>query len=122
METVKSSGGESDFFSRWAGYQARYVVSEQEVSRIAITLGTLPTLLTAINTALVLGLGGLRVIEGHLTLGQLVAFQSLVMSFVAPVTTLVALGGKLQEARGDMSRLDDVMEYPTDPWLSKARL
>jgi NHLM bacteriocin system ABC transporter peptidase/ATP-binding protein len=122
IETVKSSGGESDFFSRWAGYQAKYVVSEQDVSRIGISLGTLPTLLTAINTALVLGIGGLRVIEGHLTLGQLVAFQSLVASFVVPITTLVGLGGKLQEARGDMNRLDDVMEYPTDPWLARARL
>jgi NHLM bacteriocin system ABC transporter peptidase/ATP-binding protein len=122
METVKSSGSESDFFARWAGYQAKYVVSEQEVARVGMLLGSLPGLLTAINAALVLGLGGLRVIDGHLSLGQLVAFQSLVASFVGPITTLVGLGTKLQEAKGDMRRLDDVMQYPQDPWISKARL
>ncbi len=122
METVKSSGGEGDFFSRWAGFQAKYTVSEQEVARIGLVLGSLPGLLTALNGLLVLGLGGLRVVEGHLSLGQLVAFQSLVASFVAPATVLVGLGAKLQEAKGDMSRLDDVMEYQTDPWLSQARL
>ena len=111
-----------DFFSRWAGFQAKYTVSEQEVARIGLVLGSLPGLLTALNGLLVLGLGGLRVVEGHLSLGQLVAFQSLVASFVAPATVLVGLGAKLQEAKGDMSRLDDVMEYQTDPWLSQARL
>lgn len=118
METVKSSGSESDFFARWAGYQAKYVVSEQEVARVGLLLGSLPALLTAINAALVLGLGGLRVIEGQLSLGQLVAFQSLVASFVGPVSVLVGLGGKLQEVKGDMRRLDDVMQYPSDPALA----
>ncbi len=97
-------------------------MSEQEVARIGLVLGSLPGLLTALNGLLVLGVGGLRVVDGHLSLGQLVAFQSLVASFVAPATALVGLGAKLQEAKGDMSRLDDVMEYQPDPWLSQARL
>lgn len=121
METVKSSGSESDFFSRWAGYQAKYVVAEQEVASVGMLLGSLPGLLSAINVVLVLGLGGLRVIDGYLSLGQLVAFQSLVASFIGPVTVLVGLGSKLQEAKGDMRRLDDVMQYPQDPWTSQSR-
>src|SRR5207344_2348922 len=52
----------------------------------------------------------------------LVAYQSLVMSFTGPVQSLVGLGKKMLEAQGDMSRLDDVMQYPEDPWLAQARL
>jgi NHLM bacteriocin system ABC transporter peptidase/ATP-binding protein len=122
METVKASGSESDFFAKWAGFQAKYVNSEQAVTRIGLVLGSLPGLLSAANNVLVLGIGGLHVINGQLSIGQLVAFQALVGSFIGPVTALVGLGNKLQEVQGDMNRLDDVMQYPTDPWLSQARL
>ena len=53
-------------------------------------LGALPTCVNALATMLVLVLGGLRVIEGHLSLGMLVAFQSLMQSFLA-ITTWLAL-------------------------------
>jgi ATP-binding cassette subfamily C protein len=53
--------------------------------------------------------------QGHLSIGMLVAFQSLMQSFLAPVTTLVNLGSTLQELQGDVLRLDDVLQNPTDP-------
>ena len=114
IETLKASGAESDFFSRWAGYQARLTNSSQEMSRTSIALDLLPRFLTAANAALVLGIGGARVMAGDMTIGMLVAFQALVASFVTPVNALVALGGKIQGFQGDMDRLDDVMSQPSE--------
>jgi NHLM bacteriocin system ABC transporter peptidase/ATP-binding protein len=114
IETLKASGVESDFFSRWAGYQSRLMNSMQEMSRTSIALDLLPRFLTAANAALVLGIGGARVMHGELTIGMLVAYQALVDSFVSPVNALVALGGKIQGFQGDMDRLDDVMDHPSE--------
>jgi ABC-type bacteriocin/lantibiotic exporter with double-glycine peptidase domain len=114
IETLKASGAESDFFSRWAGYQARLTNSTQEMSRTSIALDLLPRFLTAANAALLLGIGGARVMAGDMTIGMLVAYQALVASFVAPVNALVALGGKIQGFQGDMDRLDDVMAQPSE--------
>ncbi len=122
METVKSSGGESSFFSKWAGYQAKYVNSEQAMARVGLVMGSVPALLTVLNSLLILGVGGLRVIDGHLSIGMLVAFQSLAASFTGPVQSLVGLGKKVLEVQGDMNRLDDVMQYREDPWLNRGPL
>ena len=58
---------------------------------------------------LILVVGGWRVIEGHITIGMLVAFQGMMLMFQGPVGTLVGLGSKLQTLEGDMKRVDDVL-------------
>ena len=52
--------------------------------------------------------------DGHLTMGMLVAFQALMLAFLAPINRMVTLGGQLQEVRGDMNRLDDVLRASVD--------
>jgi ABC-type bacteriocin/lantibiotic exporter with double-glycine peptidase domain len=65
-----------------------------------------------LTVAAILGIGGLRVIEGSLTLGSLVAFQSLMASFSEPVTNLVNYLGSFQTIKGALERLEDVYNYP----------
>jgi len=114
METLKATGSESDFFARWSGQQAKVVNAHQRLQLTTELLGAVPPLLLTIDTALILGVGGLRVMGGELSMGMLVAFQSLVLLFLSPVNRLVELGGTLQEVRGDMARLDDVLRARTD--------
>ena len=117
IETLKASGLESDFFSRWAGYYTKAINSQQELGLSNQTFSVLPTLLSAFSSMLVLVIGGLRVMDGHLSIGMLVAFQGLMQSFLAPVNSLVSFGSSLQELEGNLVRLDDVLRNPTDPQL-----
>jgi NHLM bacteriocin system ABC transporter peptidase/ATP-binding protein len=115
IETLKATGSESDFFARWSGQQAKVVNAHQRLQFTTELLGAVPPLLLTLDTALILGVGGLSVMDGRLSMGMLVAFQSLVLLFLSPVNRLVTLGGTLQEVRGDMARLDDVSRARTDP-------
>jgi len=119
IETVKATGGEAAVFSRWSGYQTKVVNTRQDLEVYTQVLDAVPPLLSALNTAAILGLGSMRVMNGVLTLGGLVAFQGLMNSFVTPVNQLVNLGGKLQTVEGDMNRLDDVLRYRLDTGLTE---
>jgi NHLM bacteriocin system ABC transporter peptidase/ATP-binding protein len=115
IESLKASGAEDDFFRRWAGVQARYLNAVHALGLQSTLLNCVPPLLTALGTALVLGLGASRVLDGALTLGGIIAFQSIMASFGEPVRGLVQLGSSLQTLPADIARLDDVRRYPAAP-------
>ncbi len=114
IETIKATGMETDFFSKWAGYQAKALNAEQAMGVSTQYLTVLPVFLTGINNAAVLVLGAKMILDGQMTIGMLVAFQSLMTSFMTPVTELVGLGAELQEVEGEMNRLDDVLNCPRE--------
>lgn len=119
IETLKATGSESDFFSRWAGYQAKMLNAQQELAVSTQYLSVVPTVLAGLNTVTILSLGAMRVMDGYLTLGMLLAFQMLMANFSSPVKQIVDLGSKLQETQGDMNRLDDVFNCPMDGQFSR---
>jgi NHLM bacteriocin system ABC transporter peptidase/ATP-binding protein len=109
IETLKATGSESDLFAQWTGQQARVLNVRQQLGRSNLPVETIPPLLLALNAALILGIGGLRVIEGRLSLGDLIAFQILAAGFAAPIMRLVGLGLRLQIAKGEVDRIEDVL-------------
>ncbi len=112
IETLKASGLENDFFQQWSGQQAKVVLETQKISRLANVLSQLPLSLSQMLNLLVLSVGALRVMHGDLTMGMLVAFQILQASFMAPVTNFLQMANEIQSSQADMTRLDDVMDYP----------
>jgi ATP-binding cassette, subfamily C, bacterial len=117
METLKASGLESDFFARWSGQYAKAINVQQQLEMTNQLLSLVPILLSSITMLLVLAIGGLHVMEGSMTIGMLVAFQSLMRSFMEPAEHLVNMGSQLQILEGDVNRLDDVLQNPIDPEL-----
>lgn len=112
IETLKASGLESDFFSRWSGYYTKAINSQQELGVTNQTFSVLPTLLSSLSSMALLVVGGLRVMDGYLSIGMLIAFQGLMQSFLLPVNNLVNFGTTLQELEGNLIRLDDVLDNP----------
>ncbi len=115
IETIKASGLEPRFFEKWSGYQAKSTNARQDLQLSNQTLGILPGVLRSVAATCVIVVGGYRIIQSHMTIGELVAFQTLMRYFLAPISNLVNLGSLLQELRGDLERVDDVLKSPEQP-------
>ncbi|MBR1689461.1 MAG: NHLP family bacteriocin export ABC transporter peptidase/permease/ATPase subunit [Oscillibacter sp.] len=118
VETIKASGAENGYFQRWAGYQASVNEQNAKYARLNQYFGIIPAFITTLANALVLVLGIWLCMRGEFTLGMVTAFQSFLASFQSPAMTLVTAGQALQEMRTQMERVEDVMEYPEDPYFS----
>ncbi len=115
IETLKATGGESGFFDTWSGYQTKRINTQQRLSTTSQLFSAAPGLVDHLAGAAVLGVGGLLIMRGELTIGGLIAFQSLSTHFVGPIRALVGFGAQMEQIHGDLNRLDDVLRYPVDP-------
>ena len=112
MESLKASGSENDFFMQWSGQQAKVVLENQRLIKTNMVNSVIPKTLSQVQNILILSIGALRVMDGQLTIGMLMAFQILLSYFTGPVNSFLNLGADLLSTNADMQRIDDVMEYP----------
>ncbi|MDQ0797849.1 NHLM bacteriocin system ABC transporter peptidase/ATP-binding protein [Streptomyces sp. B1I3] len=119
IETMKATGGENGYFRRWAGQHATTLEEQQRLGVPSAWLGVVAPALATLNSALILWIGGLRAVEGHISIGLLVAFQALVTRFTAPVTRLNGVAGRIQDFAADVARLKDVENFPVDALYSR---
>jgi len=114
IETLKSSGAESAFFMRWAGYQASVVGNKVKLRSINETLGLIPAAMVEIANVMVFGIGMLFIIRQEFTAGMLLAFTGFLASFMGPVNQIIGLSQTIQEMQVQMDRVEDVMKYPEE--------
>lgn len=119
IETLKASASESDFFAKWSGYHAKEINSQQRLGKTTQVLLQLPEFLSEFANVIVLFVGGLIIINGHLTIGSLIAFQGLLGSFMTPVNGLTQMGMNMKQVQGDINRLEDVFKYNLDENVSR---
>ena len=113
IEPIKASGMENMFFEKWSGYFAASSNASQQLALDSRMFSIFPTLSTSLVSTITLVLGGLEVINGNMTIGTLMAFNLLMAQFLGPISSVLNLAVQMQEIRGTVVRLEDVLEHPT---------
>lgn len=110
METLKAMGAEKRAVERWS----HFFVDELNVTLERLRIGSIAGSLTsgfALGSPLaILVLGAYQVLAGNLSLGMMLTMNALAIGFLTPLGNLVAVALQLQEARGHLERIEDVME------------
>jgi ATP-binding cassette, subfamily B, bacterial len=121
METLKAMGVEQAAVDRWSNLFV-------DVLNVSIARGQLDALIEAMTSALrlgspllILGFGGLKVLNGDLTLGTMLAVSAVAEGFLSPLATLVTTAGQFQLLGSYVERLDDVLDAPAEQDRSTTR-
>ena len=112
IDTIKASGAENAYFSKWSGYQANYSDENVTMEKDTQILGSIPGILIQISSIVVLCGGVFLVLQGKFTAGMVMAFQSYLTAFMNPAQQMIAKQQQIQEMRTDIERIEDTMSYP----------
>lgn len=118
IEDIKAGALEDYSFIRWSSLFIKLLNNAHKLAQIDLKLKLTSYLSVGITNLLLISIGALFVVDGKLTIGALVALQSLAMSFQAPVDSLLALGDNIQKIKGDFQRLDDILNQPIEHTLT----
>jgi ATP-binding cassette, subfamily B, bacterial HlyB/CyaB len=115
VETLKSMAVEPQMQRRWEEQLAGYVTASFRVLSLGNTASQLVQFVNKVVTAGVLYFGARLVIDGSLTVGELVAFNILAGRVSAPVLRLAQIWQDFHQARLSVARLGDILNTVPEP-------
>ena len=121
VETLKSMAVEPEMQRRWEEQLAGYVAASFRVISLGNTASQTVQLISKLVTAGVLFFGAKLVIDGSLTVGELVAFNILASRVSAPVLRLAQMWQDFHQARLSVARLGDILNTPAEETFSSGR-
>ena len=99
---------------RFRGLNSAFIESLMRMQRVTYFAGGLPGTVLSIGSAIAFFYGGLRVIEGTLTLGTMGAFLAYQMRVFAPAQALMGLWASLATAKVSWHRVLEILDAKID--------
>jgi subfamily B ATP-binding cassette protein HlyB/CyaB len=120
-ETLKSMAVEPQMQRRWEEQLAGYVAASFRAANLGNTTSQSVQLVSKLVTAATLYFGARLVIDGDLTVGELVAFNLLAGRVSSPVLRLAQVWQDFHQVRLSIRRLGDILNTPAEPIYSPGR-
>jgi ATP-binding cassette, subfamily B, bacterial HlyB/CyaB len=121
VETLKAMALEPQMQRRWEEQLAGYVAASFRVISLGNTASQTVQFISKLVTAGILYFGAKLVIDGDLTVGELVAFNLLAGRVSAPVLRLAQTWQDFHQARLSVQRLGDILNTPAEPVYNPGR-
>jgi subfamily B ATP-binding cassette protein HlyB/CyaB len=121
IETLKAMAVEPRMQRRWEEQLAGYVGASFRVLSLGNTASQLVQFVNKVATAGILYFGARLVIDGSLSVGELVAFNILAGRVSAPVLRLAQIWQDFHQARLSVARLGDILNTTAEPTYAAGR-
>jgi subfamily B ATP-binding cassette protein HlyB/CyaB len=120
-ETVKSMAVEPQMQRRWEEQLAGYVTAAFRAGQLGNVANQIATLISRVATVCTLWVGARLVMQGELTIGQLVAFNMLAGRVSGPILRVVQLWQDFQQTRVSIEKLGEILNSPAEPGYAGQR-
>ena len=114
IQTVKAQNIELRSRWKWQERYARYISTGFKTVITSTLAKSASDFLNKVSRVIILGMGAYLVLEGKLTLGQLIAFRIIAGYVTTPVMRLATLWQNFQETALSLERLADIVDYPEE--------
>ena len=114
VQTLKAMAVEPQMQTRWENQLAGYVRSGFDAAKLGIIGQQAIQLVNKLASAIILYVGAKLVIQGELTVGQLVAFNMFAGHVSQPILRMSHLWQQFQQVRVAVARLGDILNTPTE--------
>jgi len=114
IDTVKSMAVEPQVIRTWNSQLAAYVAAGFRTQNLSTLANESVGLIGKLVTVATLWIGAKLVIEGSLTVGQLIAFNMLAGRVAQPIMRLAQLWTSFQQTGVSVQRLGDILNTPTE--------
>jgi ATP-binding cassette subfamily B protein len=121
ISTLKASGTEHRALEHWSGLFFEQLNLSMRRGQLEAVVDTVLATLRTVAPLLLLWFGAHRVIDGALSLGEMLGLNALAVAFLTPLASLVASGRQLQLVKAHLDRLTDVLEAETEQDSQAAR-
>ncbi|AHJ26992.1 peptidase domain-containing ABC transporter [Nodularia spumigena CS-584] len=114
IQTVKAQNIELQSRFSWQERYARYVTSGFKNVITSTLANSTSSFLNKLSALLILWLGAYLVLQGELTLGELIAFRIISGYVTSPILRLAQLWQTFQETALSLERLSDIVDTPQE--------
>jgi subfamily B ATP-binding cassette protein HlyB/CyaB len=122
IDTVKAMAVEPRWQQTWEKQLAAYVAAGLSTTNVAMVASGGVTLTSKLVTAAIMWVGATLVVDGKMTVGELVAFNMLAGQVSSPILRLAQLWNDFQQVGISMSRLGDILNARTEIAGQKTRI
>ena len=110
VQTIKAQNAEVNMRWRWQRNYSAFMTENFKTMLIGVSSGTVGGFLSQLNGLLTLWVGAFLVIQGDLTVGQLIAFRIISGYVVGPLLNLATSWQSFQQVALSIERLSDVVD------------
>ncbi|MEO0868987.1 MAG: peptidase domain-containing ABC transporter, partial [Cyanobacteria bacterium J06642_11] len=114
IQTVKAQNIELNTRWKWQDRYSRYVSDGFKTVLTSTTASSASNFLNKLSGLLVLWFGAYLVLEGDITLGELIAFRIIAGYVTQPLLRLTQLWQNFQETALSLERLSDIIDHPQE--------